>query len=218
MIARLIVRTGFLLLLCFGLGCSSPADPIQQPDPENPAAGDVQILSGGEVDAAPITGTTTLEVKVYYRHPLLVSVVAIPRQIFHTDREVNLIKQVIDHLTIGPDPSLGSALWPANTHVREVYTLSDGTLVVDFNGSFVEGIHANVLEEDFMVYSLVQSLLENFPKYKKVRILIDGEVQETFLGHVDIEFPLGLRKNPLTIVPDPVEEIIVEDLDGLSNK
>ena len=152
------------------------------------------------------------EVKIYYRHPQLQGLIGQPRTIFESDREINHIKQVIDHLTIAPGDLYGEPIWPSNTYVREVYTLGDGTLAIDFNSSFTETLQVSVLEEDFMVYSLVQSLLENFTDFDKVHILIDGHVQETFLGHVDIEFPLGLRRNPLTIVPDPIEEIIVEDL------
>ena len=187
--------------------CGSPSSPATPEHQENPEQNQPEALTGGIDEQSGIR-----EVKIYYSHPQLTGLIAQPKNIFESDKEVNHIKQVIDHLTIPPEDNYGEPIWPPNTYVREVYTLGDGTLVIDFSSSFTENIQASVLEEDFMVFSLVQSLLENFTQYSRVHILVDGQVQETFLGHVDIEFPLGLRKNPLTIVPDPIEEIIVEDL------
>jgi len=158
------------------------------------------------------------EVSVYYRHPLVYGIVPVVKQVFKTDNKSDLIKQVIDHLTISPDPEEGSPLWPDNTYVREVYTLPDGTVVVDFDQRFIDNLHVSAWDEDFMVTSLVNSIVSNFPEYDKVRILVQGTIRETFLGHVDIEFPLALRNSIYTIVPTPDlgDEIIVEELDDAS--
>jgi hypothetical protein len=47
--------------------------------------------------------------------------------------------------------------------------------------------------EVLAVYSLVNTLVENFSDVKQVQILIDGNESETLAGHVDISRPLMSR-------------------------
>ena len=44
------------------------------------------------------------------------------------------------------------------------------------------------------IYSIVNTLALNFPEIKKVKLLIDGETEETLAGHILISIPLGPDK------------------------
>lgn len=44
------------------------------------------------------------------------------------------------------------------------------------------------------IYSIVNTLALNFPEIKKVKLLIDGETEETLAGHILIGIPLGPDK------------------------
>lgn len=200
------VCLAFMLLMVVSCrnGEPLPVDPQTTPQPQRQALPD----ENAEDDLV-------RKVAVYYGHPIVPGVVPVEKEVFKTEKKADLIKQVIDHLTIAPSPEDGYTLWPDNTYVREVYTLTDGTVVVDFDERFIDNLFVSVRDEDFMITSLVNSIVSNFPEYDKVRILVQGEVRETFLGHVDIEFPLAMRNSIYTIVPTPhiPDEIVVEPLD-----
>jgi hypothetical protein len=62
--------------------------------------------------------------------------------------------------------------------------------VLDFSADYLSKVNVGATGEAYMVSSLLQAVFTNFPKIEKVHILIQGEVAETFLGHIDIELPL----------------------------
>lgn len=186
-----------------------PPGPATVPEPER------QALPTGEEDEDRL-----IKVNVYYLHPYIQGIFPREKMIFKTERVEDLVKQVIDHLTIAPSDGFGSPVWPELTYIREVYALGDGTLVVDFNGQFINNLQVSIVEEELLVYSLVNTLLEHFEQFKKVHILVDGSVQETLLGHIDIEFPLAAGGWQYVIRPEdqPYEEIEVEELGPITEK
>ena len=202
----------FLFLLwsfsCGGPAPSSTSLPSTEPEPALETPIEKEAISNLDMDAGQ-------KVSVYYRHPLIEGIIPRPKKIFATANPAGLVKQVIDHLTIPPEDGFGTPLWPPNTYIREVYPLEDGTLVIDFDAGFVESLAVSITEEELLVYSLVNSILESFPDYKTVMILVGGSVRETFLGHIDIEHPLQTRYNMYTLIPEPrlSEQILVEELD-----
>ena len=195
-----------LMLVCATCG---RAPQQQEKPPGNAKPGPAQSEQGEpNLPGKPET------VIIYYRHPTLEGILPCKREIIWHANMANQVKQVIDYLTIPPENGEGEVIWPENTYVREVFLLEDGTVVIDFDSSFLSSISAGATQEEFLVYSLVNSVLENFAPYDKVRILIDGEQKETFLGHIDIEYPLVRRYNLYTILPDQREEeqIIHEEI------
>lgn len=153
-------------------------------------------------------------VRVFYAEPGLEHLIAVDRQIFDTEDQTNQVKQTIDLLTIPPeDVEQAQAVWPPSTFAREVYLLDTGTVLVDLDSSFLPDADGGVERETCMIDSMIQTILENFPTFSHVQLLLDGHVQETLLGHIDIESPLTLPPKPETPgeVP-PEDEIEVEDL------
>jgi len=41
------------------------------------------------------------------------------------------------------------------------------------------------------IYSIVNSIVFNYPRIKRVKIIIEGKTQKTLAGHIDISVPLG---------------------------
>jgi len=41
------------------------------------------------------------------------------------------------------------------------------------------------------IYSIVNSIVLNYPRIKRVKIIIEGKTQKTLAGHIDISVPLG---------------------------
>ncbi len=196
-----------LLGLFFLASCITPPS---QPPPRAAEQQDLEFDTPNEPKNPP----KTRQVRIYFGHPRLEGIVPLRRQILVHPKASERVKQVVDHLTIPPASTEGFPLWPENTHVREIYTLIDGTVVVDFDEGFTSGLFAGATEEELMIVCLVNSILESFPEYKRVWILKHGRVTETFLGHVDIEKPLKHRQHPYVIIPEgnPDNEIIIESL------
>lgn len=203
-----------LLILCFLMFSCGEDEP--QIDASVLAETETQDTTEEAVEL----NTETKMVSVYYRHPIIDGIVPIQRPIFEHPSDIEQIKQLINQLSIAPEDKSGIPIWPEDTRFRELYLLSDGTIIVDFEGSFVSSISAGAETESFLLNALVNTLLDNFPRYERVRILVDGEIRETFLGHLDIEFPLKKDNRIYTVVPETHSEddIIIEDLGPIARE
>ena len=102
----------------------------------------------------------------------------------------NEIKKVIEELIKGPESDSFIPTVPPETKVKAIYTRGD-TIYVDFSASLVEKHPGGTSGELVTVYSIVNTLLENFPRYSKVQLLIEGSSHHTLAGHIDIRNPLS---------------------------
>ncbi len=78
-------------------------------------------------------------------------------------------------------------VFPPDTVVRGAFLLPDGTAFVDLGGpTLTQGWGTGSHQELMAVYSVVETVVANFPEAKKVRILVNGEPAETLAGHVSL--------------------------------
>jgi hypothetical protein len=70
--------------------------------------------------------------------------------------------------------------------VKDVYKLSDDTLVIDLNAPFADAHRSGVFVEELTVLSMLESLAANVPGVARVKFLIDGKERETLAGHADL--------------------------------
>lgn len=70
--------------------------------------------------------------------------------------------------------------------IRDVYLLSDDTLIVDTTASFANGHPSGILPEELTLASLIETLSANVPGVNKVKFLVDGQERETLAGHADL--------------------------------
>lgn len=98
---------------------------------------------------------------------------------------------VMRELVKGPaNPTLGRLL-PADTVVRGVYLLPEGTAIIDFGGpTLTAGWPTGSHQELMAVFSVVQTAAENFREVQRVRILVNGTPAETLGGHIALDRPL----------------------------
>ncbi len=97
------------------------------------------------------------------------------------------IRQVLTDLIHGPGGRVGAI--PEGTEIMDV-KVEEGIAYVDFSKELVEGHPGGSSAEIQTVYSIVNSIVFNFPEVKKVQILIEGRRRETLAGHIDISLPL----------------------------
>jgi len=114
--------------------------------------------------------------------------VPVERKIVVGEGVNNQIKAVLQELIKGPqDTNLSPTLSP-QTKIRAVYT-KDKIIYVDFSSSFMEKHPGGTSAELVSIYSVVNTILDNFPSYSQVQILINGEPRQTLAGHIDIRGP-----------------------------
>jgi spore germination protein GerM len=108
------------------------------------------------------------------------------------------VAELVSELVNGPIGDLVPTL-PSATSVRGVEIAGD-VARVDLGEELVEGLPAGSSAEMMAVYSIVDTVAVNFPRIKRVQLLIDGKPAETLKGHVDVREPLApdfeLEKKP----------------------
>lgn len=82
-------------------------------------------------------------------------------------------------------------LLPPDCVVRGVYSLPDGTAIVDLGGqTLASGWSTGSHQEMMALYSIVSTITTNFPNIQRVRVLVNGQVAETLAGHISLDKPL----------------------------
>ena len=117
-------------------------------------------------------------------------------------------RAALEKMIAGPRDRLTPIL-PASVHVRGVYLLANGELVVDFSGEIVsQQLHTtSALMETLMVQGVANTLAQdtlrggNDPAVRCVRFLIEGaQPEESYPAHLDLSQPL--RPDPAWIASD----------------
>lgn len=124
---------------------------------------------------------------IYYLNPELGKLVPVVRDLLPTPSDENRLKQVVEWLSMDPESEELQRIWPDIILLRDVFIIENQTIVIDFNSGALANYNAGIQLEGQLLYSLVNSILDSFPWYANVWVLIDGHVAETFLGHIDIE-------------------------------
>jgi len=70
--------------------------------------------------------------------------------------------------------------------IRELFLDASGTAYVDLSLVQQNGIKASAWEELLAIYSIVNTLAQNFEEIKQVRFLLEGKEAQTLAGHMDL--------------------------------
>ncbi len=103
-------------------------------------------------------------------------------------------KQVLNTLLAGPVDSELRTL-PSDAALLAFYILPDGTAVADFSEAMATSIPSGVQSEQLAVDSITQTLAENVPQVKRLKILIHGQEVETLAGHLDLSSTFSVNTN-----------------------
>lgn len=77
---------------------------------------------------------------------------------------------------------------PEDSVIRAAYLLPEGLAVVDVGGpTLASGWNTGSHGEMIAIYSLVQTIVSNFPSVQRVRILVNGQPEQTLAGHIEID-------------------------------
>ncbi len=103
------------------------------------------------------------------------------------------VREVVEGLIKGPGGRMTPTI-PPGTRLIKV-DIRKGIAYLDFSRELSERHPGGSSAEVQTVFSIVNSVVFNFPEVKKVQILIEGKRRKTLAGHIDISLPLeGERK------------------------
>ncbi len=112
------------------------------------------------------------------------------------------LRTVVEELARGPATGLTATL-PAGTRVLEVFVQAKGVAWVNLSAEAAGGLPGGSRAELLTVYSVVNSIVTNFPAVRRVRILVDDQPVASLGGHVDLSRPLPAD---MTLVALPAPE------------
>lgn len=129
-------------------------------------------------------------VKLYFSESTGKRLVSEERKIIASPQIGQEAKLILKELIEGPKDSSLNPTLPSETQIRAVY-VKDDCFYVDLSSSLKEKHPGGSTGELLTIYSIVNTLLENFPSQSQVQILIQGNPAETLAGHIDIRNPLS---------------------------
>jgi len=156
--------------------------------------------------AKPLTANLNVENKValrtirlYFESPQML-LAAETRDVQLPENPAGALPAVMRELVKGSANQGVPQVLPPDTVIRGAFLLPDGLALVDLGGpTLTQGWGAGSHGELIAVYSVVQTVVANFPQARRVRLLINGEPAETLAGHVAVDRSLG----PMTSLIEP---------------
>ncbi len=129
------------------------------------------------------------DVVLYFVDPQGTVLVTETREISGCQDSQTCLEGTIQALIDGPIGDLVPIL-PAHTRLLAV-SEQDGLATVDFSHELISGHPGGSVSELFTAYGLINTLAENFPHIRQLRILVDGAEIASLKGHVDLRQPIS---------------------------
>jgi len=159
---------------------AAPAGAPQAPSDDPNAAAGTPLFTGG---------ANQMEVTLYFVRADGEALAPEKRSIFRTATVNDRARQALQALLEGSEAGLQPSV-PAGTTLREMYLSDDGTAYVDLSPEFVSGLSEGSSDGVEAVYSIVNTLVVNFPEIQKVKILVGGDEVDDLGGHIDLSHPI----------------------------
>jgi spore germination protein GerM len=188
--ANLLTILGLLgLLTVVALTAPRWARILRQPlggAPEDEAAG---LEAGAPARTGEAEGEKRISVRLYFEAPDRLGLVPEERSVPFSDDLPRQLRTVVEELGKGSTTGLLTTL-PAGTKVLEVFVTARGIAYLDLSKE-VSGITEGGSKGELLtVYSVVNSIVTNFPAVKRVQFLVEDKPVTTLAGHVDLSRPL----------------------------
>jgi hypothetical protein len=162
-------------------------------------------LPGPEAPAA-----RRINVRLYFEAPESEGLLSEERTIAFSDDLARQIRTLVEELIRGPETELQPTL-PPETKVLEVFVAAHGVAYVNLSGE-AGALPGGSRSELHAVYSVVNSVVANFPAVRRVQILLEDRMVDSLAGHVDLSRPLPADMTLTVLPPAPSEEGAAEDV------
>jgi len=113
------------------------------------------------------------------------------------------IRTVVEELAKGPQTAGLLATLPAGTRVLEVFVQAHGVAYVSLSPEAASGLPGGSRSELLTVYSIVNTVVTNFPAVKRVQLVVGDQLATSLGGHVDLTRPLPPDMTLVALEPSP---------------
>jgi len=153
-----------------------------------------------------------INVRLYFETSESDGLLAEERTIAFSDDLSLQIRTLVEALIQGPETGLQPTL-PPETRVLEVFVTGRGVAYVNLSreASLLPGGSRSELHT---VYSVVNSVVANFPAVRRVQILLEDQMVSSLGGHVDLSRPLPADMTLTALPPVPSDEGSPQDPGG----
>lgn len=151
------------------------------------AAGEPAARPEGEVAAA--EAARRISVRLYFDAPDQDGLLSEEREVAFSSDLARQVRIVVEELARGPQTALVPTL-PPETRVLDVFVVAQGAAYVNLSAEAASGMPGGSTAELHSVYSVVNTVVTNFPAVRRVQILVDGRPVTSLGGHVDLSRPL----------------------------
>lgn len=143
-----------------------------------------------------------IRVRLYFEAPDREGLLPEEREVAFSADLARQLRTVVEELAKGSTSGLVPTL-PAGTRVLEVFVQARGVAWVDLSSEAASGLPGGSKAEMLTVYSVVNTIVTNFPAVRRVQIVVNDQVVTSLGGHVDISRPLP---PDMTLVALPAPE------------
>ncbi|MBN2374383.1 GerMN domain-containing protein [bacterium] len=112
-----------------------------------------------------------------------------------SDHMEDMIRQVVEELLKGPENQENNPI-PQGTRIMAIFLDQNGIAYIDLSEEIRTNHPGGTWGELMTIYSIVNTVMDNFDAVKGVKILVMGKEIETLKGHIDTRYPLVFRKQP----------------------
>jgi len=167
---------------------------VEEPAPEETAA---PVAEGPAAGAG-----RRISVRLYFEAPDREGLLPEEREVAYSADLARQLRTVVEELAKGSTSGLLPTL-PAGTRVLEVFVQARGVAWVDLSSEAASGFPGGSKAELLTVYSVVNTIVTNFPAVSRVQIVVNDQPVTSLGGHVDISRPLP---PDMTLVALPTPE------------
>jgi spore germination protein GerM len=171
----------------------SPAGSVEAEEPtpeETPGAAPEEAASGRRIS-----------VRLYFEAPDREGLLPEEREVAFSPDLALQLRTVVEEMAKGSATGLLPTL-PPGTRVLEVFVQARGVAYVDLSTE-ATALPGGSKAELLTVYSIVNTIVTNFPAVSRVRILVNDTPVKSLGGHVDLSRPLP---PDMTLVAFPAPE------------
>ena len=163
--------------------------PVGPPETEEAALGDTAAPAGEPAQAAAEDPARRISVRLYFEARDRDGLLPEERDIAFSPDLARQIRTVVEELAKGPTSELTATL-PAGTRVLEVFVQAHGVACVSLSGEVASGLPGGSRAELLTVYSIVNTIVTNFPGVSRVQLVVNDQITSSLGGHVDLSRPL----------------------------
>ncbi len=141
-----------------------------------------------------------ISVRLYFEAPDRDGLLPEDREVPFSPDLAQQLRTVVEELARGSTTGLAATL-PSGTRVLEVFVQAQGVAWVNLSAEAATGLPGGSRAELLTVYSIVNSIVTNFPAVRRVRILVDDRPVTSLGGHVDLSRPLPADMTQVALPP-----------------